>query len=65
MELDAGDPLAILDGQANALEIDTWPLGRIVVTQRDGGLEKTAYALLNDLIGIAARHAAPAHRTRG
>ena len=40
------DPLAILDGQANALELDTWPLGRIVITQRDGGLEKTAYALL-------------------
>lgn len=52
-ELDAGDPLAILDGQANALEIDTWPLGRIVVTQRDGGLEKTAYALLSDLVAIA------------
>ena len=45
-ELAADDPLAILDGQANALEIDTWPLGRIVITQRDGGLEKTAYALL-------------------
>ena len=27
-----------------------WPLGRIVITQRDGGLEKTAYALLSDLI---------------
>jgi homoserine dehydrogenase len=52
-ELDADDPLAILDGQANALEIDTWPLGRIVVTQRDGGLEKTAYALLSDLAAIA------------
>jgi homoserine dehydrogenase len=49
-ELDADDPLAILEGQANALEIDTWPLGRIVITQRDGGLEKTAYALLSDLV---------------
>jgi homoserine dehydrogenase len=65
-ELDTGDPLAILDGQANALEIDTWPLGRIVVTQRDGGLEKTAYALLSDLVGIAsALREAPARRTRG
>jgi homoserine dehydrogenase len=64
-ELDAGDPLAILDGQANALEIDTWPLGRIVVTQRDGGLEKTAYALLSDLVGIVStRREAPARRTR-
>jgi len=52
-ELAADDPLAILDGQANALEIDTWPLGRVVVTQRDGGLEKTAYALLTDLMTVA------------
>lgn len=54
-ELDAGDPLAILEGQANALELDTWPLGRVVITQRDGGLEKTAYALLADLVTIARR----------
>jgi homoserine dehydrogenase len=47
------DPLAILDGQSNAIEIDTWPLGRIVITQRDGGLEKTAYALLADLVAVA------------
>jgi len=51
-ELAADDPLAILDGQANALEIDTWPLGRLVITQRDGGLEKTAYALLSDLLHL-------------
>ena len=55
-ELDRDDPLAILDGQANALEISTWPLGRVVVTQRDGGLEKTAYALLSDLVTVARRH---------
>jgi homoserine dehydrogenase len=54
-ELDADDPLAILDGQANALELDTWPLGRIVITQRDGGMEKTAYALLADLATIVRR----------
>jgi homoserine dehydrogenase len=53
VELPADDPLAILDGQANALEIDTWPLGRIVVMQRDGGLEKTAYALVADLVTVA------------
>jgi len=47
------DPLANLDGQANALELDTWPAGRIVVTQRDGGLEKTAYALVGDLVTLA------------
>ena len=54
-ELDATDPLAILDGQANALEFHTWPLGRVVITQRDGGLEKTAYALVSDLITVANR----------
>ena len=54
-ELPAGDPLAIVDGQANALEIDTWPMGRLVITQRDGGLEKTAYALVTDLVTIARK----------
>jgi homoserine dehydrogenase len=49
------DPLAQLPGQGNALELDTWPLGRIVITQRDGGLEKTAYALLSDLVTVAKR----------
>ena len=56
-ELDATDPLAILDGDANALEIDSWPMGRIVITQRDSGLEKTAYALLADLVTVARRTA--------
>jgi homoserine dehydrogenase len=55
MELAPDDPLAMLDEQGNALEIDTWPLGRIVITQRDGGLEKTAYALLSDLVTVARR----------
>jgi len=59
-ELDPADPLASLDGQGNAIEIDSWPTGRIVVTQRDGGLEKTAYALMSDLVAVA-RHA-EAHR---
>jgi homoserine dehydrogenase len=55
MELDAHDPLASLDDQANALELHTWPLGRLVITQRDGGLEKTAYALVSDLVTIVTR----------
>jgi homoserine dehydrogenase len=55
VELHADDPLAILDGQSNALELDTWPLGRIVITQRDGGLEKTAYSLMTDLVTLARR----------
>jgi homoserine dehydrogenase len=54
-ELPGNDPLAILDDQANALEIDSTPLGRIVITQRDGGLEKTAYALLTDLVTVRRR----------
>ena len=54
-ELPANDPLAIVDGQANALELDTWPMGRLVITQRDGGLEKTAYALVTDLVTIVRR----------
>ena len=49
-ELDVDDPLGGLDGQANALEIDTVILGRVVITQRDGGLEKTAYALFADVM---------------
>ncbi len=53
-ELAGDDPLAILDDQANALEIDSTPLGRIVITQRDGGMEKTAYALLSDLVRLRA-----------
>jgi homoserine dehydrogenase len=54
-ELDADDPLAILEGQANALELDTWPVGRVVITQRDGDLEKTAYALVSDLVTLTRR----------
>lgn len=54
-ELPANDPLAILDDQANAIEIDSTPLGRIVITQRDGGMEKTAYALLTDLVTLRRR----------
>jgi formyl-CoA transferase/CoA:oxalate CoA-transferase len=51
-ELPSDDPLAMLDGQANAIELDTWPLGRIAIGQRDGGLEKTAYALFADLVTV-------------
>jgi homoserine dehydrogenase len=54
-EVEPDDPLAILDGQANALELDTWPLGKTVIMQRGGGLEKTAYALLTDLVAVARR----------
>lgn len=62
-ELAPDDPLAVLDGQGNALELDTWPLGRVVITQRDGGLEKTAYALLSDLVTITKRAQGRTDRT--
>ena len=58
VELPLDDPLAILEEHGNALELDTWPLGRVVITQRDGGLEKTAYALLTDLVTVARREMA-------
>lgn len=54
-ELPPDDPLAALDGQANAIELDTWPLGHMVMTQRNGGLEITAYALLSDLVTLSKR----------
>ena len=59
-DLPADDPLAILDGQSNAVEIHTWPLGRVVITERDGGLEQTAYALVTDLVTVARRIGDPA-----
>jgi homoserine dehydrogenase len=37
---------------ANALILDTDTLGRVVISQLDGGLTHTAYALLSDLVAI-------------
>ena len=39
----------------NALILDTDTLGRVVISQLDGGLTQTAYALLSDLIAIRRR----------
>ena len=52
LELPASDMLASLRGMANAIELETDTLGRIAITQLDGGLTQTAYALLTDLIAI-------------
>ena len=52
-ELDAGDPLAALEGLQNLLLLQTDMLGEIGILQRDGGLVQTAYALLGDLVAIA------------
>jgi homoserine dehydrogenase len=54
-DLPRSDMLAGLRGMANALELETDTLGRIAVTQLDGGLTQTAYALLTDLIAIRRR----------
>jgi homoserine dehydrogenase len=46
------DPLAQLEGMANALVLQTDLLGEIAIVQRDGGLTQTAYALLSDLLSL-------------
>lgn len=48
----ADDPLAQLTGMANALVLDTDLLGEVAITQRDGGLTQTAYALVSDLLSL-------------
>ena len=55
VELPPHDMLSGLCGTANALILDTDVLGRIVISQLDGGLTQTAYALLSDLITIVRR----------
>ena len=52
VELNADDPLAHLDGQANAVVLMTDLLGEIVITQCEGGLTQTAFGLLTDLVTI-------------
>jgi homoserine dehydrogenase len=51
--LDARDLLAGLEGQQNALVLDTDLLGEIAIVQRGAGLTQTAYALLSDLAAVA------------
>jgi homoserine dehydrogenase len=48
-------PLARLVSMQNALILSTDLLGDIAITQLDGGLTQTAYALLSDLVRIARR----------
>ncbi len=49
------DVLARLTGMQNALVLDTDLLGGICVTQLEGGLTQTAYALLSDLVAVRRR----------
>jgi homoserine dehydrogenase len=60
-ELPAADLLAGLDGQQNALILQTDRLGELAIVQRGSGLTQTAYALLSDLITIA-RQSPPVRR---
>jgi len=54
-ELPATDPLAMLRGQANALVLRTDLLGEVAITQLEGGLTQTAYALVSDLVDVRRR----------
>jgi homoserine dehydrogenase len=60
VELPAGDLLAGLRGQANALVLATDLVGEIAICQLDGSLTQTAYALLSDLVTIRKRAASAA-----
>jgi homoserine dehydrogenase len=51
-ELPLDDPLALLRGMSNALFVESDLLGRVGVTQLDGGLTQTAYGLLADLVSV-------------
>ena len=57
-QLPGDDLLAGLRGQANALILETDLLGRIAITQLDGSLTQTAYALLSDLVSVCRATAA-------
>jgi homoserine dehydrogenase len=65
IELDHGDLLAGLRGMANAIVFETDLLGRVAITQLDGSLTQTAYALLSDLVTIRRARRAPAEARPG
>lgn len=58
-ELPPSDPLATLRGQANALVLRTDLLGEVAITQLEGGLTQTAYALVSDLVAVRRRLSEP------
>ena len=61
-ELPAADLLAGVEGQHNALVLETDLLEEIAIVQRGGNLTATAYALVSDLVTIA-RASGPAPRS--
>jgi len=64
-ELPAADLLAGVEGQHNALVLETDLLEEIAIVQRGGGLTATAYALVSDLVTIARATAPPRRSARG
>ena len=54
-EVDPAGTFGALDGPANALRLDTDLVGPIVITQLEGSLTATAYALVSDLVRVARR----------
>src|SRR5262245_35456504 len=52
-ELPETDLLAGLEGQQNALVLQTDVLGEVAIIQRGWGLTQTAYGLVSDLVSIA------------
>jgi len=65
VELPADDLLAGLEGQQNALILETDLLEEIAIVQRSGSLTQTAYALLSDLITIARARPRSLRSARG
>ena len=59
VELPQDDLLAGLRGMANALIFETDLLGEVAITQLEGNLTLTAYALLSDLLTVIRRHRGP------
>ena len=53
--LGPGDPLARIDGVANALYLQTDVMGELGVVQCGGDLTQTAYALVTDLVSVRRR----------
>jgi homoserine dehydrogenase len=54
-EIPAGHLFATLEGQQNALLLETDLLGEFAIAQLGGGLTQTAYALVTDLVSLARR----------
>ena len=61
-EMQETDLLAGLEGQQNAIVLQTDVLGEIAIVQRGWGLTQTAYGLVSDLVSIAASRATPKPR---